>query len=272
MTHFTVHSVSSRIRRVTFSNPPVNLVGADDAVELSAVIDRLSADPDVSVVVFDSSTPGYFYNHADLTQLDALLGFVAEDGTPGWVDLARRIASAPFLTIAEIRGRTRGGGDELALAFDLRYASRQHAAFGQLEVGTGLVPGGGGTDRLSRLIGRDRALEAIMSGQDYDADRAEHYGWVTRAVDDAELSGLVMRTAQRIASFDKEAILGAKAQIDRASLPPEADLVASWEEFTRTVTWPGFHARIAAFGALIAERGLEEVEENLGAYLAPTAP
>jgi enoyl-CoA hydratase/carnithine racemase len=270
-TFFTIQTVTPKIRRVTFANPPVNLVGADAAIELSAIIDQLSSDDSVHVVVFDSSTAGYFYNHADLTQIPELLSFTAPDGTPGWVELASRIAAAPFISIASIRGHTRGGGDELALAFDLRYASRQTATFSQLEVGTGLIPGGGGTDRLARLIGRDRAIEAIMTGLDYDADRAEAYGWVTRTLDDAELDGFVDTIARRIASFDKPAIVGSKAQINRATLPPKTDLVASWNEFTQTVTWPRFQARIAAFGELIEQVGLEQVEDKLGEFLGAGA-
>lgn len=270
-TFFTVQSVTPQIRRVTFSNPPVNLVGADAAIELSGVIDQLSSDDSVHVVIFDSGTVGYFYNHADLTQIPQLLAYTAADGTPGWVDLATRISTAPFISIAAIRGHTRGGGDELTLAFDLRYASRQSATFSQLEVGTGLIPGGGGTDRLARLIGRDRAIEAIMTGIDYDADRAEAYGWITRTLDDDKLDGFVDTIARRIASFDKPAIVGAKAQINRATLPPKADLVASWNEFTKTVTWPGFQARIAAFGQLIEQVGLEQVEDKLGEFLGASA-
>lgn len=268
---FSVRAETPRIRRVTFANSPVNLVGADAAIELSGVIDALSADDSVHVAIFDSSVDGYFYNHADLTQIPQLLGWTSDDGTPGWVDLASRITQAPFVTIAEIRGHTRGGGDELALAFDLRYASRQTATFSQLEVGTGLIPGGGGTDRLSRLIGRDRAIEAIMTGIDYDADIAEAWGWVTRTVDDSELAEFVETIARRIASFDKPAILGAKRQINRATLPPKADLVHSWNEFTETVTWPGFQARIAGFGQLIEQVGLEQVEHKLGEFLGAGA-
>jgi enoyl-CoA hydratase/carnithine racemase len=101
-------------------------------------------------------------------------------------------------------------------------------------------------------MGRDRALEAILTGQDYDADRAEHYGWATRAIADAELDDFVNGIAARIASFDKAAVVGAKAQINRATLPPEADLRASWAEVTESVTWPGFQARLPQFGTLIA--------------------
>jgi hypothetical protein len=150
---------------------------------------------------------------------------------------------------------------------DLRYASREEAIFCQPEVAIGIVPGGGGSDRLARLLGRDRALEAILTSHDYDADRAERYGWVTRAVPDAELDDFVNGVAARIASFDKAAVLGAKAQINRATLPPEADLRASWAVFSESVTWPGFQARVPQLGNAIAEIGLDEIERNLGDYV-----
>jgi enoyl-CoA hydratase/carnithine racemase len=249
---FSIETVAPKIRKVTFSNPPVNLVGADTVAQLLEVVDELSRDEQVQVVIFSSSTPGYFFNHADLGQVTELLELTSADSTPMWIDLVTRLTNAPFISIASIRGRTRGGGDELTLAFDLRYASREQAIFSQPEVATGLVPGGGGSDRLPRLLGRDRALEAILTSHDYDADRAEHYGWVTRAIADAELDDFVNGIAARIASFDKAAVVGAKAQINRATLPPEADLRASWAEVTESVTWPGFQARLPQFGTLIA--------------------
>ena len=157
--------------------------------------------------------------------------------------------------------------NELALACDLRYASREHAVFGHPEVGGGLLPGGGGTERLPRLIGRDRALEAILSSDDYTADLAERYGWVTRAMPDAELDGFVDALAARLASFDKTALAAAKAQINRASLPPDADLVTAYGEFLTSLTWPGFQDRAPGFGKLVAEVGAEELERHLGKYL-----
>jgi enoyl-CoA hydratase/carnithine racemase len=95
---------------------------------------------------------------------------------PVWTNLVLKLSKAPYITIAPIRGRTRGGGNELALAFDLRYAGREKAIFGQPEVGGGLLPGGGGTERLPRTIGRDRALEVILTSADYDASTAERWG------------------------------------------------------------------------------------------------
>jgi enoyl-CoA hydratase/carnithine racemase len=266
MTQFVIETVAPKIRKVTFSNPPVNVVGADTVVELLEVLDELSADEQVQVVIFDSGVPGYFFNHADLNQVPELLGLTSAEGTPTWVDLVTRLTSAPFISIASIRGRTRGGGDEITLAFDLRYASREKAFFSQPEVQIGIVPGGGGSDRLARLLGRDRALEAILTGHDYDADRAEQYGWVTRTVPDAELDDVVTAMAARIAGADKSAVLGARAQVNRSTLPPVADLRASWAEFAESVTWPGFQARVPQLGKAIAEIGLEEIEQNLGHY------
>ncbi|MGW0474240.1 enoyl-CoA hydratase/isomerase family protein [Streptomyces coeruleorubidus] len=264
---FSIETVAPRIRKVTFSNPPANVVGADTVTQLTDVVDELSRDEKVQVVIFDSGTPGYFYNHADLGQVPELLALNSADGTPTWVDLVTSLTSAPFISIASIRGRTRGGGDEITLAFDLRYASREEAFFCQPEVGIGIVPGGGGSDRLARLLGRDRALEAILTSQDFDADTAERYGWVTRAVPDAELDEFVSGVAARIASFDKQSVLAAKTQINRSTLPPVADLRASWAEFAESVNWPGFQARVPQLEQAIAEIGLDEIERNLGHYV-----
>ncbi|WP_327312433.1 enoyl-CoA hydratase/isomerase family protein [Streptomyces sp. NBC_01235] len=254
------------IRKITFSNPPVNLVVGETVSRLVEVVTELSEDPQVHVAVFTSSTPGYFFNHFDL---DRVADFMPSDpeATPAWIDLVIRLSTAPFISIASIRGRTRGGGDELALACDLRYASREHAVFGQPEVGGGILPGGGGTERLPRLIGRDRALEAILSSNDYDADTAERYGWVTRTVADAELDGFVDGVATRLASFDKAALAAAKAQVNRATLPPDADLRAAYTQFLSSLTWPGPQAFLPRFEKLLAEKGPEEVELHLGDYL-----
>ncbi|WP_030443456.1 enoyl-CoA hydratase/isomerase family protein [Actinoplanes subtropicus] len=257
--------LTPQIRKITFANPPVNLMLPETVATLRDLVVEMTEDPQVQVVVFTSSTPDYFFNHFDLTQA---AGFVPAEGSlPATVDLVLRLSKAPFISIAAIRGRTRGGGNELALACDLRYASREHAVFGHPEVGGGLLPGGGGTERLPRLIGRDRALEAILSSDDYDADLAERYGWVTRAMPDAELDSFVDALAARLASFDKTALAAAKAQVNRASLPPDADLVTAYGEFLTSLTWPGFQDRAPGFGKLVADLGADEVELHLGKYL-----
>ncbi|MFJ9908229.1 enoyl-CoA hydratase/isomerase family protein [Streptomyces sp. NPDC101152] len=262
----SVEESAPGIRKITFSNPPVNLIVGETVSRLVEVVTELSEDPQVHVAVFTSSTPGYFFNHFDL---DRVADFMPSDpeATPAWIDLVVRLSTASFISIASIRGRTRGGGDELALACDLRYASREHAVFGQPEVGGGILPGGGGTERLPRLTGRDRALEAILSSHDYDADTAERYGWVTRAVADAELDGFVDGVAKRLTSFDKTALTAAKAQVNRATLPPDADLRAAYTEFLGSLTWPGVQASRPRFEKLLAEKGPEEVELRLGDYL-----
>jgi enoyl-CoA hydratase/carnithine racemase len=233
---------------------------------LHQTIVELGEDPDTQVVVFKSSVPDFYFNHFDLAAMADFPAPAAEDAIPIWTDIVLRLTKASYITIASIRGRTRGGGNELALACDLRYASREKAMFGHPEVGGGLVPGGGGTERLPRFIGRDRALEAILSSSDYDADLAERWGWVTRALPDGELDDFVDTMAARLASFDKTSLASVKAMVNRATLPPDADLVASYGEFAHSLTLPGFLSRAAGFGALAAQAG-PDLEYRLGEYL-----
>ncbi len=263
----SVESLTPRIRKITFSNPPVNLLIPEAFARLQEVIAEMSADPEVRVAIFTSSTPDYFINHFDLAAAGDVAEPPAEGEVPPAVDVLMGLTKAPFISIAAIRGRTRGGGNELALAFDLRYASREQAVFGQPEVASGLLPGGGGSERLPRLIGRDRAMEAILGSDDYDADLAERYGWITRALPDAELDSFVESMAARLASFDKATLSAAKAQINRATLPPDADLYAAYGEFLNSMTSPGFQERLPGVGKLISELGVEEWQRNLGKYL-----
>ena len=169
-----------KIGKIKFSNQPVNLIVPETVSRLHEFVRELSEDAQVQVVIFTSSVSGYFFNHFNFAEASKFPMLPGADSMPVWVDLVLRLSKAPFISIASIRGRTRGGGNKLTLACDLRYASREHALFGQPEVGSGILPGGGGSERLPRLIGRDRALEAILSSDDYDADLAERYGWVTQ--------------------------------------------------------------------------------------------
>ncbi|MET7451874.1 enoyl-CoA hydratase/isomerase family protein [Streptomyces sp. NPDC005574] len=251
--------------RITFANPPVNLFAGETVLRLIEIVAELATDPDIPVVLFDSATPDFFYNHFDLAAAD----FPAPEdpnAVPAWTNLVLELSRAPYITIAAIRGRTRGGENELALALDLRYASREKAIFGQPEVGSGLLPGGGGTERLPRAIGRDRALEAILTSDDYDADTAERWGWITRALPDSELDAFVGTVTARVASFDRTALASAKTQINRASLSPDADLVAAYGEFTRSLTLPGFLTRAVGTQAVVEQAGID-FEYRLGHYL-----
>lgn len=253
--------------RVTIANPPFNLVVPEMVSALHEIVLEMERDADVKVVVFDSAVEGYFINHFDLAQAR---NFPFEPGNPPlptWVDLVLRLSRSPVISIASIRGRTRGGGNEFALACDMRYASAEQAWFGQPEVGTGIVPGGGASERLPRLAGRDRALEVILSSQDYDARTAERFGMITRVLPDKALDSFVNALSTRLSGFDKQSLAGAKAQVDRASLPPDADIHAAYGEYSRSLEWPGFGARSLRVARLVAEVGPEELERRLGHYL-----
>ena len=264
----TIHyeRTSPQVAKITFVNPPVNLIVGETVLRLTEIVKELAGDPDIQVVVFDSATPDFFYNHFDLA---AAADFPAPEdpgAVPVWTELVLELSKAPYVSIAVIRGRTRGGGNELSLALDLRYASREKAIFGQPEVGSGLLPGGGATERLPRAIGRDRALEAILTSDDYDAETAERWGWVTRALPDAELDAFVEAIVARLASFDRTSLAAAKAQINRATLPPDADLVAAYSEFAHSLMLPGFLTRAAAAQAAVEQAGID-FEYRLGQYI-----
>jgi enoyl-CoA hydratase/carnithine racemase len=266
-TIIAVKSISPEIREITYANPPLNFIVPETLVALNQAVLDLSKDDRVKVVIFTSAVDGFFYNHFDMGQFPGFVRQVSATGMPLWVELISNIQKAPFLTIASIRGRTQGGGDELMLAFDLRYASKERAVFNQPEVGTGLFPGGGGSDHLVRLTGRDRALEAFLSADDYDASTAEHFGWVTRTLPDAELDGFVTKLAMRLATFDKTALIETKNHINAIALPTEAERLESYKQFTRSLAWPGLQQRMGVFGKIVQDAGPMNVETRMGYYI-----
>ena len=209
--------------RVTFDMPPVNIFGPKHLPLLNDIITAIETDPEVKVVVFDSAVEGFFITHYDfLAPLeDSLSVPPGPTGLQALPDMLVRLSRAPVVSIASIRGRATGVGSELALASDMRFASREKAILSQWEVGAGLVPGGGPMARLPRLMGRGRALEVLLGADDIHGDLAERYGYVNRSLPDAELDGFVEALAMRIASFDKEAIAETKRLVDVASLPPD---------------------------------------------------
>jgi enoyl-CoA hydratase/carnithine racemase len=254
--------------RVTFDNPPRNLSDAATIRELSTLVDDLEADEEVRVAVFDSADPDYFIAHFDIARdpVETTSLPPGKTGLPFPLDFTNRLSRVPAITISAIRGRTRGYGSEIVLATDLRFASRERAVLGQPEVGLGLVPGGGAPARLGTLVGRARALEILIAGNDIDADLAERYGYVNRAVDDADLDAFVDEIAARIAAFDKQAIAETKKYVDQVTLPDDAVFPPALESFWASTGRPAAQQRI---GALV-QRGLQQrgdVEHDLGEHL-----
>ena len=189
--------------RVTIDNPPINVMGPEMVRQFQEVIDALEADEHVRVVVFDSAVDDYFLNHSDfLAKLEDLTAMPAgPTGLPPWPDFLARLTRLPVASIALIRGRATGNGSEITLACDMSFASREKAIISQWEVGVGMVAGGGPMARLPELIGRNRALEVLLSSEDIRADQAEAYGYINRALPDAELDAFVEALATRIARF-----------------------------------------------------------------------
>jgi enoyl-CoA hydratase/carnithine racemase len=181
-------------------------------------------------------------------------------------DLLVRISRSPVVSIASIRGRATGVGSELALASDMRFASREKALLSQWEVGAALVPGGGPMARLPRLIGRGRALEVLLTANDINGDLAELYGYVNRSLPDAQLDAFVDLMAQRIASFDKDAIAETKQLVNIASLPPDSEIAPEWEAFIKSLNRPAAQERIKKLMIQGFHRP-GDVERNLGEYL-----
>jgi enoyl-CoA hydratase/carnithine racemase len=211
--------------------------------------------------VFQSANPDFFIAHLDVAKaaerpevLDLWRGFVL------------RLSSMPVVSIAKIRGRTRGIGNEFVLACDMRFASRQSALFGQPEIGVGLIPGGGALEWLPRLVGRSRALEIVLSGDDFDADIAERYGWVNRTLDDNDLDLFVDTLVRRLASFDREVLAAAKAQINRFGTPTAAEFQSSNDMIFPMLAWPSAQARRAKLRG-IGYGVRSDFELNFGRYL-----
>jgi len=246
---------------ITFNNPPINMFVPDTILELGALMTEIEADSSVKVVVFQSANPDFFVAHLDVTKAaeqPEVLGL--------WREFVLRLAAAAVVSIAKIRGRTRGIGNEFVLACDMRFASRQNALFGNPEVGVGLIPGGGALEWLPRLVGRSRALEFVLSADDFDADIAERYGWVNRTLDDGALDAFVDTLVRRLASFERETLGAAKAQINRFGMPTAAELQSSNEMIFPMLALPDAQARRPKL------RGIgygvpSDFELNFGRYL-----
>src|SRR6267143_771834 len=254
--------------RVTFDNPPLNIFGPETIPELNEIVTALETDEDVKVVVFDSAVEGFFLTHYNfLARIEDTTSLLpGPTGLSPLPDMLVRLSRAPVVSIASIRGRATGVGSELALASDMRFASREKAILSQWEVGAGLVPGGGPMARLPRLMGRGRALEVLLGADDIPGDLAERYGYVNRSLPDAELGTFVDALATRIASFDKQAIIETKRLVNAASLPPDVEIAAGWDACLASMGRTAAQERIKT----LMERGFHkpgDAENRLGYYV-----
>ena len=254
--------------RVTFNHPPLNVFGPETIPQLNEIITALETDEEVTVVVFDSAVQGFFLTHYDfLAKLKDTTSLPpGPTGLQPLPDMLVRLSRAPVASIALIRGRATGVGSELALACDMRFASREKAILSHFEVGAGIVPGGGPMARLPRLMGRGRALEVFLGADDIPGDLAEKYGYVNRSLPDAELDEFVDALATRIASFDKRAISETKRFVDVASLPPDYEIAPEWDVCLASIMRPAAQKRIG----MLLEKGFHkpgDVETRLGYHV-----
>jgi enoyl-CoA hydratase/carnithine racemase len=250
---------------VEIDAPPMNLLGTELVRDLVTLIDQAEVDNSVKVIVFRSADPEYFISHVDVTQVKEYRAEAARlTGETSIALMFRYLSASRLVTIAQIEGRVRGAGSEFVLACDLRFASPA-AVFGHFEPAFGALPGGGGVQHLRRLMGRSRALEVLLSADDYDAQLAERYGWVNRTMPTDSLPGFVENLARRIAGFPASGVIGVKERVNEISLAPVEDFRRDSDLFGEDMQTPEVQKRIAAATA----RGFQtrDAELRLGSLL-----
>jgi enoyl-CoA hydratase/carnithine racemase len=254
--------------RVTINHPPLNIFGPKTIPQLNEIITAIETDKELKVVVFDSAIDGFFMTHYDfVAKVEETTSLPpGPTGLQPLPDMLVRLSRCPVVSIASIRGRATGVGSELALACDMRFASREKAILSHCEVGAGIVPGGGPMARLPRLMGRGRALEVLLGAEDIPGDLAERYRYVNRSLPDADLDEFVESLATRVASFDKRALSETKRFVDVASLPPDYEIAPEWDVCLASIMRPAAQKRIG----MLLERGLHkagDVENRLGYHV-----
>lgn len=232
---FTRHD-RERVAVVQFNHPPINLIDRTMVIDLLRLAQQLENDDQTKAVIFRSGNPEFFLAHYDLgSELDAPAIALPPSTASPLSGLFTRLSRLPQVTIGELKGRARGAGSEFLLALDMRFAARETAVLGQPEIGVGLLPGAGGTVRLTQMLGRGRALEVCLGGEDFDADTAELYGWINRALASEQLSGFCDTLARRIAGFPAKGIGNIKAVVDRVSRPDEDTLADESQRFVADI-------------------------------------
>jgi enoyl-CoA hydratase/carnithine racemase len=226
--------------RIVINNPPLNLFDPKMFAELNVLMDDIEKDADLKVIVFESGDADFFMNHHDVENR------LTVPDQPGampffgnWPKFVTRLAQSSVISIAKVRGRARAQGFEFALACDMRFASKERAKFALIEVGGSSIPGGGGVEWLSALVGRSRTLEIVCSADDFDADIGERYGFINRSIPDAELDAFVDALAERMGRFEKRALETGKKMVNgRAGVPSEGDLWTSNHILQGVDLWP----------------------------------
>ena len=240
--------------------PPMNLLGPELVRDLVSLIQQAEADDAVQVVVFRSADPDYFISHVDVTKISEYRAEAAKlTGEASIALLFRYLSASPLVSIAQIEGRVRGAGSEFVLACDMRFAARETAIFGQFEPSLGVIPGGGAAQHLTRLMGRARALEVMLSAEDYDADLAARYGWINRALPAGELSDFVRSLAHRIAGFPAAGQAVVKDRVNAIALAPVEDFRRDSDLFGEGVRTPEAQRQIGA----ALEHGLQTRDAEL---------
>jgi enoyl-CoA hydratase/carnithine racemase len=257
--------------RVTFDNPPINVIGLEMMRELKQLLTELEHNDTVNVVVFDSADPDFYIAHYDVeVDNDAAEALPNTTGYTAWVDITVRISKLDAVTIAAVRGMTRGAGSELVLAMDMRFASLEKAKLAQVEIALKAVTGGGASGRLPSLVGRGRTMEILLGGEDFDGELAERYGYVNRAVPDVEFEDFINGFARRVSGWDHQAIVEVKAFIDKYTRLPDAEFPLHSDAYWAGVSRP----EVGAIVGRLLENGMQQrgpLEYDLGRRIATIA-
>ena len=258
-------SGNARVATITIDRPPINLYDGSLLREFELAGVALANDSDVGAVVVRSAVPGFWIAHFDVASILRFPAGIDVFELGQFTRVCELFRTMPKVTIAVVEGRVGGGGSELAMSFDVRYAARETAIFNQPEVALGILPGGGGTQRLPRLIGRSRAMEVILGCEDIDATTAEAWGWVNRCYPASEVVDAAMTLAGRVASFPPHAVREAKASVLRAEHGLPEDLLEEMRGFFRTLGDERARTAMEAFLRLGGQTS--EGESRLGALV-----
>ena len=270
-TQLTLTVESPTFWRVTFDNPPINVIGLEMMRELKELLTELEQNDTVNVVVFDSADPDFYIAHYDVeVDNDAAEALPGTPGYTAWVDITVRISKLNAVTIAAIRGIARGAGSELVLSMDMRFASLEKAKLAQVEIALKAVTGGGASGRLPSLVGRGRTMEILLGGEDFDGALAERYGYVNRAIPDSEFENFVTAFARRVSGWDHQAIVEIKSFIDKYTRLPDAEYPLHSDAYWAGVSRP----EVAGIVGRLLDNGMQQrgpLEYDLGEQIAAIA-